>query len=138
MIFTAQTFKNLTIVNFMIQMMLPQEVEVWYILPAIRSALSKELSGRLPQKQIAQMLGITEPAVSQYIKGKRGTKVKFDEKIKTEIQIIAEKLMSNSIHPIAALNYLSKKILMTNVMCQIHMQLDRETPESCRVCFEEV
>ncbi len=116
--------------------MLPQEVEVWYILPAIRSALSKELSGRLSQKQIAQILGITEPAVSQYIKGKRGTKVKFDEKIKTEIQVIAERLISNSIHPIAALNYLSKKILMTNALCQIHMQVDKETPDNCRVCFD--
>ncbi len=118
--------------------MLPQEVEVWYILPAIRSALCKELSEKLSQKQIAALLGITEPAVSQYIKGKRGTKVKFNEQIKNEIKAIADKLANQELHPIAALNYLSKKILMTNVMCQVHMQLDKETPENCRVCFEVV
>ncbi len=119
-------------------MMLPQEVEVWYILPAIRSQLCKELIGRLSQKETARLLGITEPAVSQYIKGKRGTKVKFDNQTKTEIKRIADKLAANEVHPIAALNYLSKKILMTNVMCQVHMQLDKETPDNCRVCFETI
>lgn len=116
--------------------MLPQEVEVWYILPAIRSALCHELSGRLSQKQIAALLGITEPAVSQYIKGKRGSKIKFNKEITGELKIIAEKMLTGIIHPIAALNYLSKKVLMTNVLCQVHMKLDKETPEGCRVCFE--
>ncbi len=119
-------------------MMLPQEVEVWYILPAIRSALCRELAGKLSQKQIAALLGITEPAVSQYIKGKRGNKVKFDDKIKSEIRLIAAKLANQETHPLAALNYLSKKILATNVMCQLHMQLDKETPDNCRVCFEVI
>ena len=117
-------------------MMLPQEIEVWYILPAIRSQLCKELTGKLSQKEIAKLLGITEPAVSQYIKGKRGNKVKFDDKTKSEIKLIATKLVNQETHPMAALNYLSKKILATNVMCQLHMQLDKETPDNCRVCFE--
>ncbi|MBI4095465.1 MAG: helix-turn-helix domain-containing protein [DPANN group archaeon] len=119
-------------------MMLPQEVEVWYILPAIRSALCKELASKLSQKDIAKLLGITEPAVSQYIKGKRGSKIKFNEQTKADIKKIAEKLAAKEIHPLGALNYLSKKILMTNVMCQVHMQLDKETPDNCRVCFDKV
>ncbi len=117
-------------------MMLPQEVEVWYILPAIRSALCRELASRLSQKEIAKLLGITEPAVSQYIKGKRGSKVKFNEETKKDIKRIAGKLAAKEMHPMGALNYLSKKVLMSNVLCQVHMMLDKETPQSCRVCFD--
>jgi predicted transcriptional regulator len=117
-------------------MMLPQEIEVWYILPAIRSALCHELSGRLSQKQIAALLGITEPAVSQYIKGKRGSKIKFSNEIISELKVVAEKMLTGTVHPIAALNHLSKMALQSNVICQLHMKLDKETPDNCRVCFE--
>lgn len=52
----------------------PCEVVVWYVLPTIRRELAKELvdSYGLKQSQIAKMFGVTDAAISQYLKNKRG------------------------------------------------------------------
>lgn len=52
----------------------PCEIVVKKILPAIRSILVKDLSKRhnLSQTKIADYLGITQPAVSQYLSSARG------------------------------------------------------------------
>ena len=47
----------------------PQEIEVWYILPAIRKELVVVLKeSGLTQRKIAGMLKVTEAAISQYSK----------------------------------------------------------------------
>ncbi len=46
---------------------MPQEIDVWYILPALRRELTRILIDKgIPQRQIASMLGVTEPAITQY------------------------------------------------------------------------
>ena len=53
-------------------MELPQEIELWYVIPAIRKQLVIELKRKgLKQKAIAPILGITEAAISQYNRDKR-------------------------------------------------------------------
>ena len=55
-------------------MILPQEIELWYVIPSIRKALVTELKKyNLKQKDIAPLLGITESAVSQYVRDKRAS-----------------------------------------------------------------
>lgn len=51
-------------------------------LPAVRSMVTRELIDKhgLTQKQVANLLGLTQPAVSQYLKQARGSKVKVLEK----------------------------------------------------------
>lgn len=53
----------------------PCEVVVKEILPAIRSILVRDLSDRygMSQTEIADSLGITQPAVSQYLGSSRGS-----------------------------------------------------------------
>jgi len=55
----------------------PQEVEVWYVIPAIKRELSKSMmkDNGLSQKNVATLLGVTEAAVSQYINSKRANEV---------------------------------------------------------------
>ena len=49
-----------------------QELEVWYILPAIRKAFAIEMIRQgIPQKRIAVLLGVTSAAISQYKNDKR-------------------------------------------------------------------
>ncbi len=66
------------------------------ILPTLRALVAKELleKYRMTQKQVAAILGVTQPAVSQYKKGIRGNKqlfipkkkiVEFSKKIAYEI-----------------------------------------------------
>jgi len=52
----------------------PCEVVVKEVLPAIRAMLVRELIGhhRLSQVEVADKLGITQPAVSQYLRMLRG------------------------------------------------------------------
>jgi predicted transcriptional regulator len=48
---------------------------VKYILPALRASLAKELFNKgFKIKEIAEMLGLTQAAVSQYLSSKRGQK----------------------------------------------------------------
>ncbi len=75
--------------------LMPQEVEVWYVLPSIRRELARVMIEKgKPQKQIAKMLGVTEPAVTQYKLNKsnrsRGDQVKISKEVKPEIEKSAD------------------------------------------------
>jgi predicted transcriptional regulator len=56
-------------------MLLPCEVAVKAVIPAIRSAIARELtqSHGLKQQKVAELLGITQTAVSKYTRFYRGT-----------------------------------------------------------------
>ena len=66
---------------------LPQEIEVWYIIPAIRREIAKCLSKKykLSYDKIGLALGITKAAVSQYIRKKRAAKIKLHDLALDEI-----------------------------------------------------
>ncbi len=69
----------------------PCETAIWHILPTIRSEVSKELvKFGLSQKEISERLGITQPAVSQYVTSKRGTTVILSNEAKVLIQSLAQ------------------------------------------------
>ena len=55
-------------------MLLPCEVAVKSVIPAIRSAIARELTQKygLKQKHVAELLGVTQTAVSKYTSHCRG------------------------------------------------------------------
>ncbi|MDY0293017.1 MAG: transcriptional regulator [Candidatus Methanomethylophilaceae archaeon] len=55
-------------------MKIPCELVVWYVLPTIRREVAKELVEvhKMSQAQVARMFGVTDAAISQYLKRKRG------------------------------------------------------------------
>ena len=67
---------------------MPQEIEVWYIIPAIRRELAKSMIKdlKITQKQVASIMEITEAAVSQYLHSKRAKEVVFTKAILEEIK----------------------------------------------------
>jgi predicted transcriptional regulator len=76
----------------------PCEEIVWDMLPCIRAAIAEELANReISQKEISRLLGITPPAVSQYISKKRGCSIEFDDEIKEAIRILADDLVQNRV-----------------------------------------
>ena len=76
----------------------PCEMVVWDVLPSIRAAIAVELVKRdLPQKEISKLLGITPPAVSQYVSKKRGYHIEFGEEIKASISKLAEDLLKKKV-----------------------------------------
>ena len=52
----------------------PCEIVVWYVLPTIRRELAKELVDTYHMKQadVGRLFGVTDAAISQYLKKKRG------------------------------------------------------------------
>jgi len=62
-------------------MILPCEVAVKSVIPAIRSAIARELtqSYGLKQKEVAQLLGVTQTAVSKYTSHCRGAVLEVKE-----------------------------------------------------------
>ncbi len=68
----------------------PCENVVWYVLPAIRSELSKELAKVISQKEISEILGITQAAVSQYVSNKRGSRIELSDDVRAAIADLAD------------------------------------------------
>ncbi|HHF55590.1 MAG TPA: helix-turn-helix domain-containing protein [Thermoplasmatales archaeon] len=72
----------------------PCEYIVWGVLPCIRKKLAEVLYKKgLSQKEIAEMLGVSNAAISQYLSNKRGKLGKFDDEIEREIEISAEEII---------------------------------------------
>ena len=59
------------------QHIMPQEIEVWYLIPALRKELARIFikDYGLAQKKAAELLGISGAAVSQYVKEKRAKEI---------------------------------------------------------------
>ena len=112
---------------------LPQEIEVWYIIPAIR----KELAGILTKKykltfeKTGEILGISKAAVSQYLNKKRAGKVKFPAEMKKEIEKSAEKIIKNNniaVKEIMGILALTKKC---GCECKICKKYNRGVIKQC-------
>jgi predicted transcriptional regulator len=119
-------------------MKLPCELVVWYVLPSIRSELAKELVKLgLSQKEVSERLGITQAAVSQYLKEKRGKDRKFKVDVKEEIREFAkdaarDDTFSNFTLRICEVCTMVKK---DKTLCELHKEHDT-VPEGCNVCLE--
>lgn len=88
----------------------PCEQILWYIVPAIRKEIARNLIEKhgLSQKDVANLLGVTPAAISQYLSKKRGSFMEIeDEDLLNEIDVSANRILKN------------RKILV---------------PEICRIC----
>ena len=76
-------------------MVLPCEVAVKSVIPAIRSAIARQLtqSHGLKQREVAQILGVTQTAVSKYTSHTRGTVLQV-EKVEDVQFVLKETVVS--------------------------------------------
>ena len=115
---------------------LPQEISTWYIIPAIRREFVKELiSQGLSQKKAADKLGLTEAAVSNYMKDKRASAIKLNDHIKELIKGSVVNILSRQSDVFTELYNVVKECEKDLTVCQIHAAYD-EVPEGCKICFE--
>ncbi|MGD0079790.1 MAG: transcriptional regulator [Methanoregula sp.] len=71
----------------------PCQKIVWDVLPAIRAAIAVELvKCGVSQVEAARMLEIAPSAVSQYLSGKRGYRIEFENEVKKSIEQLAQDL----------------------------------------------
>ncbi|MDF2956699.1 MAG: putative transcriptional regulator [Candidatus Alkanophagales archaeon MCA70_species_1] len=79
-------------------MKLPCETVVWYVLPKIRAELAKSLLELgISQKEISKKLGVTQAAVSQYARGKRGRYMELGEDVSNDIKELAKCIAKNDL-----------------------------------------
>ena len=114
----------------------PCEIVVQKVLPAIRAELARiMIEEGLPQQQVANRLGLTKSAISQYVSAKRGTNVSFPSDIEENINELARNLIEN-ITPNDAVSNLCavcKGIQTSGWLCKEHHNKD----ESCTYCIEK-
>ena len=76
----------------------PCEVVVWDVLPGIRAAIAEQLVKKgLSQKEVSRILGITPPAVSQYVSKKRGYSIELSDEVKAAVEKLAEDLRQGTV-----------------------------------------
>lgn len=128
----------------------PVEIEYWYVLPTIRREIATYLkkTKSLKQKHIADLLGITEAGVSQYLKGTRGV-LKANDKIidlpiwiKDEVSKSCELMLEDLNDKNIFLKEVNRILIIirdrpTEFLCKLHTDLGF-AEENCDICFEEV
>jgi len=76
---------------------LPQEIEVWYIIPAIRREFARILTKKynLTLDKTGMILGVSKAAISQYLNKKRATALRIPASIKKEMEKSAAVMVKN-------------------------------------------
>jgi uncharacterized protein len=121
-----------------IKMRPPCEIVVWYVIPTIRSELAKELLNLgMKQKEISELLDITQPAVSQYISDKRGHGLKFNDETQNLIREFAKGLVEEKYNQrdiIPHVCQICKKVKTDEILCQLHKEKGK-MPTDCDACM---
>lgn len=118
---------------------MPQEVEVWYIIPALRRELAQMLTQQhnLNQKEVAKILGITEAAISQYLHAKRAKDVAFTKEIKQSISDAAQRIAKDPRMMLYEMNRLCAETRNSKFICDVHHKYDKELTQECEICFKK-
>ena len=115
-------------------MELPQEIEVWYIIPSIRKALAEHMMANgARQKDVAKRLGIAKSAVSQYLSRQRGCGIKLGSKAKSEISKAAARIMDGKSCATAEIQSLCRMLRKDGTVCKVHRLKDKMA-KNCGVC----
>ncbi|MGN0177708.1 MAG: transcriptional regulator [Methanobrevibacter sp.] len=116
----------------------PCEIVVWYVIPAIRSELAKELLNLgMKQKEVSEIMDITQPAVSQYITDKRGSGIKLEDNVRDMIKEFAFKLYQNEATKadlISTTCKICRHVELTDVLDQLNIDKS-ELGEECQSCI---
>jgi predicted transcriptional regulator len=128
-------------------MLLPSEIESKLLIPAIRAILSKELvvEKGLKEDEVARMLGITQAAVSNYLRGTRGdneiiSKLTSLSEIMSMIKEISADLSTNRAYTaktlskfIALCNYMRYSLIICDAHHSLERNIDEKVCEQCKI-----
>ena len=128
-------------------MLLPSEIESKLLIPAIRAILSKELviEKGLKEEEVARMLGITQAAVSNYLRGTRGdneliSKLMSLNEIMSMIKEISNYLSTNRAYTAKTLskfiglcNYMRYSLIICDAHHSLERNIDEKVCEQCKI-----
>ena len=126
-------------------MLLPAEIESKTLIPALRAIIAKGLAEKhqVREEIISKMLGVTQAAISNYIRGTRGDpelikKLLEEKQISEMVDDICDNLASDKAYTPSSLskfiglcNYIKSSLLI----CDIHHNLESDIDEAiCKEC----
>ncbi len=126
-------------------MLLPAEIESKTLIPALRAILAKKLAvdHKIREDEISKMLGVTQAAISNYIRGTRGDpkliqKLLAEEQVSKLVEELSDSLASDMAYTPSSLskfiglcNYIKSSLLI----CDIHHNLEADIDEQvCKEC----
>ena len=128
-------------------MLLPSEIESKLLIPAIRAILSKEMviEKGLKEEEVARMLGITQAAVSNYLRGTRGdneliSKLMSLSEIMSMIKEISNELSTNRAYTAKTLskfiglcNYMRYSLIICDAHHSLERNIDEKVCEQCKI-----
>ena len=128
-------------------MLLPSEIESKLLIPAVRAILSKELviEKGLKEEEVARMLGITQAAVSNYLRGTRGDNELIEKlmslsEIMSMIKEISNDLSTNRAYTaktlskfIALCNYMRYSLIICDAHHSLERNIDEKVCEQCKI-----
>ncbi|MEM1946189.1 MAG: helix-turn-helix domain-containing protein [Candidatus Caldarchaeum sp.] len=122
-------------------MLLPAEIESKVTIPMLRALTAKKLvcEKNFTQEQVARVLGVTQAAVSNYLRGVRGWSVEWErnEELNKWVDKVVEAVMENQSREEIAkrINEAVKNIRSMRMLCEIHKKLEPDIDvDSCDVC----
>ncbi|MFQ5920754.1 MAG: transcriptional regulator [Nitrososphaerales archaeon] len=126
-------------------MLLPSEIESRSLIPAVRAIIATKLSEEhsLKEEEIAGILGVTQAAVSHYVRGTRGDtelvkKLSGVPEVMRMIDDITGEISVNNSFGAATMakyiglfNYIRQSLLI----CEVHHTLEKDIDEGvCKTC----
>ncbi|MGB7954396.1 MAG: transcriptional regulator [Candidatus Nitrosopolaris sp.] len=126
-------------------MLLPSEIEAKSLIPAIRAILAKKLINEYEMKEeiVARVLGVTQAAVSNYLRGTRGD-IQLMNKLNSVLEVmrmtddIARDLTSNKAYTpntMAKFVELCNYMRYTFIICDVHHSMESNIDEQvCEQC----
>ena len=126
-----------------LEMLLPCEVAVKCVLPAVRAMIAKELmmKHKLKQVETAKLLGVSQPAISLYFRERRGKAIDLEKEsnIAPLIENLAASLASENSSPqdfISAFCEICATTREKGLMCKLHKTFDPTIDiEKCGICL---
>ncbi len=113
--------------------LLPQEIEVWYIIPAIRKEFAKLLTKKhgMSYDKAGGILGISKAAISQYLSNKRANKIKLNSETKKEVAKSAKILVENPKAAIGEVQRILKFMKDRKCSCDVCKKYNKEVLGYC-------
>ena len=126
-------------------MLLPAEIESKSLIPALRAILAKDLANKhhIREDEISKMLGVTQAAISNYIRGTRGDpklieKLLEDKQVAIMLDDISDSLSSDKAYTPSSLskfiglcNYIKSSLLICDIHHNLETNIDDEVCKEC-------
>ena len=126
-------------------MLLPAEIESKTLIPALRAILAKKLAEdhSVREDEISKMLGVTQAAVSNYIRGTRGdpsliAKLLAEKQVSTLIDELTDNLSSDMAYTPSSLskfiglcNYIKSSLLICEIRHNLESNIDEKVCKEC-------